>query len=217
MVTLTEPASGRRLAWAEIDELCAPADRGRHRPGPHPAHGHEREHRAGRLLVRRLLHEAGLSADAAVATRPEGRPYLPAHPGLCLSVSHSGTMVAAALADHPVGMDLQEPLPPSSALIRRCCAPDDAARLRALPERERAIQFAYIWTAQEACVKATGRGFADAPWNIPVPLGARAGRWRSWAWHHLTHPACPYPLCLAGPASEASSDSSDERTYRQNG
>ncbi|MGW0336313.1 4'-phosphopantetheinyl transferase family protein [Streptomyces sp. NPDC003011] len=111
-------------------------------------------------------------------------------------------MAAAALADHPVGIDLQEPLPPSSALIRRCCAPDDAARVCAMPARQRAVQFAYIWTAQEACVKATGRGFADAPWNIPVPLGARAGRWRNWAWRHLTHPACPYPLCLAGPASQ---------------
>ncbi|WP_420709147.1 4'-phosphopantetheinyl transferase family protein [Streptomyces sp. NRRL S-37] len=162
-----------------------------------------REHLAGRALARFLLNDLGVDLLAPLSTRATGQPHVPAHPCLSVSISHSGDTVAAAVADHPVGIDVQVPVPPSRALLRRCCSPSAATALRRLPRAEQARQFAYIWTAQEACSKAAGTGIAGAPWRIRVEAGAREGRWRDLTWRHLTGTASPYPICLAHPSRPA--------------
>ncbi|MER7899348.1 4'-phosphopantetheinyl transferase superfamily protein [Streptomyces sp. NPDC096046] len=156
-----------------------------------------REHLAGRALARFLLSDFGVDLLTPLSTRATGQPHVPAHPCLSVSISHSGDTVAAAVADHPVGIDVQVPMPPSRALLRRCCSSSAATALRRLPPAEQPRHFAYIWTAQEACSKAAGTGIAGAPWRIRVEVGAREGHWRGLTWRHLTGTASPYPMCLA--------------------
>ncbi|MEW2376557.1 4'-phosphopantetheinyl transferase superfamily protein [Micromonospora sp. NPDC047812] len=71
------------------------------------------------------------------------------------------------------------------ALLRRCCAPTVRAALDRLPGPARVREFAWIWTVQEACVKATGAGLGGRPWAIPVPSGRRTGRWADLRWVSL--------------------------------
>ncbi|MEU0163152.1 4'-phosphopantetheinyl transferase superfamily protein [Streptomyces sp. NPDC006261] len=157
-----------------------------------------REHLAGRALARTLLSKSlGLPSHTPLRSRTGGPPCVPGHPRLSVSISHSGDTVAAAVAHQPVGIDIQAPSPPSEGLLRRCCSPSAAAALRRLPPEERALHFAYLWTAQEACVKALGTGLAGAPWRIDVAPGAREGRWRRLTWRHLTDIGSPLPTCLA--------------------
>ena len=59
---------------------------------------------------------------------------------------------------------------------------DEADELDRLPERERAVEFAWVWTVQEACVKAEGTGLAGRPWRIEVPPRPRTGQWGGYRW-----------------------------------
>lgn len=143
------------------------------------------EHLAARTLLRGLLAEVA-AADEPIAARSTGQPYLPGRPDLAISLSHEAGHVAAALGvGIAIGIDVQVPVPVSSALLRRCCCPAVRAELEALPEATRDLEFAWIWTVQEACVKATGAGLTDRPWAIPVDRGQHEGEWRGHRWVSL--------------------------------
>ncbi|MFD8971501.1 4'-phosphopantetheinyl transferase family protein [Streptomyces sp. NPDC059593] len=151
------------------------------------------EYTAARTLLRALLRETGDDLRGGpVAARPGGRPYLPDRPDLGVSLSHSAGWVAAAVgADRDVGIDVQTPAPVAARLLRLCCSPEDADTLTALPEHSRRREFAWLFTVQEACVKALGTGLSGRPWTVPVRLGQRSG-----TWHHLhwTAPRTAQPV-----------------------
>ncbi|GIE90970.1 4'-phosphopantetheinyl transferase family protein [Actinoplanes regularis] len=146
------------------------------------------ERLAARTLLRLLLADrlGPPAADTPIAVRRTGQPYLPQWPGIGISLSHdAGTVAAAIGVGVAVGVDVQSPVPAPPALLRRCCTPASRAALDRLPEAARGGEFAWIWTVQEACVKATGSGLAGAPWSIPVPYRRRAGRWADVCWVSL--------------------------------
>jgi 4'-phosphopantetheinyl transferase len=157
------------------------------------------ERLAARALLRELLaREFGAAmAGSPIGCRPSGQPYLPRHPRVAVSLSHdSGYLAAAVAVGVEVGVDVQAPAPATEALIRRCCDRTAQLALAAMPEQERAAELARIWTVQEACVKATGSGFAGRPWTIPVPVGSHAGRWGEHRWRSYPG-ACPFPVSVA--------------------
>ncbi|MFC8845938.1 MULTISPECIES: 4'-phosphopantetheinyl transferase family protein [unclassified Micromonospora] len=146
-----------------------------------------REFLAGRALLRTLLAEVlPDAARARVVPGHNGKPYLPQWPLVGISVAHDGGAVAAAVArDRPVGVDVQ--LPPdrlADAVIRRCLR-GYAGQLTALPPDDRAREFAWVWTAQEACVKAAGTGLSGSPWAIDVPPRRTGGTWHDYRWISL--------------------------------
>ena len=156
------------------------------------------EYLACRALLRRLLTDT-VGSDAAGAelrARPGGQPYLAGHPDIGISVSHTGGTVAAAVgAGHPVGVDVQAPTALSAGLVARCCTPDVADALAALPPARRDVEFAAIWAVQEACVKAAGTGLSGAPWRIPVGYGQATGAWGAYRWRALRGPDVPPAAC----------------------
>jgi 4'-phosphopantetheinyl transferase len=146
-----------------------------------------RETLAVRGLLRAMLTE--LIPDAVAATlarRPHGQPMLADWPHLAVSLSHDGEAVAAAVAiRRRVGVDVQ--LPPNrvaDGMLRRCLR-QRADELAALPSPDRAREFAWVWSVQEACVKANGTGIAGRPWSIDVPVRPRSGHWRDLTWLSL--------------------------------
>ena len=161
------------------------------------------EHLAARVLLRRLLSEAvgGDAASSPLATRPGGQPFLAERPDVGVSLSHSDGWVAAAVhLCGVVGVDVQAPVRPSDRLIRRCCTPSARRALSVMTEPERDTEFAWIWSVQEACVKAEGLGVAGLPWTIAVQAGQRVGRLRDLRWRALRQ-TWPVPVsCAHGPA-----------------
>jgi 4'-phosphopantetheinyl transferase len=147
----------------------------------------QREFLAGRTLLRRLLADvAGHAAAERIEARSSGQPYLPGRPGLGISLSHTRDLVAAAVGvGCTVGVDVEAAAPVSRAMLRRCCTPEVLAMLDALPAAAAEVEFAWLWTAKEACVKAAGTGLAGAPWLIPVTPGERSGRWGPISWHSM--------------------------------
>ncbi|MEV6828464.1 4'-phosphopantetheinyl transferase superfamily protein [Amycolatopsis sp. NPDC051102] len=147
---------------------------------------------AGRHLLRRLLRRVRPDlADLPIRTDPAGKPRLApggeedlALPGI--TISHDGDQLAAAVCAHgDIGVDVQ--LPPArlaDSTVRRCLGAH-APVVAALPRARRAREFAWVWTVQEACVKADGTGLAGRPWAIDVPPGAVSGRWGRFTWLSL--------------------------------
>lgn len=161
------------------------------------------EHLASRALLRRLLAEAAGAGAARepLSARPSGQPHLPGRPDLAVSLSHADGWVAAAvhLRGGSVGVDVQPPVPFSAAFVGRCCSEEARARLAELRPDERDLEVAWIWSAQEACVKATGVGLAGRPWTIPVRPGQRCGRWSVVRWTGLRLRGQPPVSCAYGP------------------
>jgi 4'-phosphopantetheinyl transferase len=145
-----------------------------------------RQYLAARCLLRHLLAEAVADPGAGIAVRPSGQPYLAAHPGVGISLSHTDGVVAAAVAlGRQVGVDVQEPTSASPALVARCCTPSGRAVLGSMPPARRPAALARIWAVQEACVKAAGSGLLGRPWTIAVEPGQRLGRWSAYEWLSL--------------------------------
>ena len=92
-----------------------------------------------------------------------GKPRLPAHPDLDVSIAHAGEHVAVALACGPrVGVDVERLRDiDASALAQSTFARDEAAALAALPAVEREAAFLRLWTRKESIVKALGVGITD--------------------------------------------------------
>ena len=107
-------------------------------------------------LARRALSEGtGLApGKLAFGRTQEGKPYavgLDRH----FSLSHSGSLVLCAVADFPVGVDLQLWRPVSPSLTRRMA--------RAGYRGETEEDFFAWWVRQEAAGKLAGTGLSLAP------------------------------------------------------
>ena len=181
----TQDADTARATATPWDVKAAPAD----------PRWRRAEFLAGRGLLRTLLRAvAPEHAERDVVTEESGRPVLAGTRRIAVSVSHDGDRVAAGVGRcASLGVDLQ--VPPtelSDALIRRCVR----SPLSAAPVA-RALEFAWIWSVQEACVKASGQGLAGAPWLIDVEPGATSGRWGNYRWQALRQSAVPLSFAYA--------------------
>ncbi len=125
----------------------------------------QRHYRACRIGLRHLLgRRLGIDpADIGFEQGPYGKPRLAARhgSGLHFNLSHSGSVAWIALADAPVGIDLEQTdrsLPDRSALSRRVASIAEQAAMQAMPVEQRTDIFLLAWTRKEALLKAWGRG-----------------------------------------------------------
>jgi len=139
----------------------------------------------GRRLLQHLAATAFGTDRIAIGAEPSGRPILldPPKPAF-ISLTHSGQVVAAALARRPVGIDAEQlpRAPHHPRLVPRVCSPVEIDALDRLAPNERDEAFMRIWTRKEAYGKALGVGLDFRLRTVTVgPQGARVrgvtGRW----------------------------------------
>jgi len=139
----------------------------------------------GRLLLQHLAATAFGTDRIATGAEPSGRPILlnPPKPAF-VSVTHSGQIVAAAVAPPPVGIDGEQlpRAPHHPRLVPRVCSPAELDALDRLAPNERDEAFMRIWTRKEAYGKALGVGLDFPLRTVTVgPEGTRirgvTGRW----------------------------------------
>lgn len=113
--------------------------------------------------------------------------------GLYFNLSHSGSIAACAIADRPVGLDVQEPCGCREALTGRFFSPEEQAFLAASADKDR--DFCRIWSRKESYVKALGTG-------ISIPLGAFSVVGEhlplGYAFWDAEIEGCRFALCLPG-------------------
>ncbi|MGW6282351.1 4'-phosphopantetheinyl transferase family protein [Kribbella sp. NPDC055071] len=119
----------------------------------------------GVTMVRRLLAARFSLRPATVRldrTCPDcGKPHgKVSTDGVELSITHSGDLVGVALADVPVGIDVEkiDPALDVAALARVVLAPNEVQDLSRYDGLNKIRAFTTYWTRKEAVVKATGKG-----------------------------------------------------------
>jgi 4'-phosphopantetheinyl transferase len=162
---LSPPAAHRADLWICSERtLTAHADHLLHVLAP--AERHRAPMRAlGRGMLRILLGRY-LAIDPAalrISRRcpacggDHGRPTVS---GLTVSVSYASGIVAYAVAQVPIGVDVENMRAGMAwqAIARTCLPSRDAERLPRAPGHERPRWFLEAWTANEALAKALGVG-----------------------------------------------------------
>ncbi|MBW8313202.1 MAG: 4'-phosphopantetheinyl transferase superfamily protein [Rhizobium sp.] len=151
------PAMSAWLGGEERDRLATIAS------GPRRA-----QFLAGHVLARQLAVEfAGGEAEGwhfHVGAQQHRELLGPGGRRLCLSISHSQDQVAAAIAERPIGVDLElSPEPRDWAdLARRLFSPSTAAWVLGEGEAGRDRRFREAWALLEAQGKRSGDGVQRA-------------------------------------------------------
>ena len=129
-----------------------------------PAQGKRLSLAAGLLLRHALLDTVGIELkDVKVGFGEREKPYFIFDRHLEFNLSHSGDVVAVALADCPVGIDVEVKQDPGKGVAEHVFTKEELDAMHAAPDPER--YFTRLWTRKEAYVKCTGTG-------ISVPLTA---------------------------------------------
>ncbi len=124
---------------------------------------------AGRWLARQTVARWLDSPDlpcllvaptGACEVAPTGACEVPGSASVFVSISHHGGHVVCAVADVPVGVDIEGPRPRRDVLALAAMVQGDAqkAALARLPPAEREHAFLRDWTLKEAWLKARQQG-----------------------------------------------------------
>ena len=127
------------------------------------------------LLLAKAIHRMHpiYALPPKTASGPYGKPFLPDLPTFHFNLAHSGKWVVCAVADHPVGIDIEH-LPYMADVIdvaQRCFTPDEQRHLFALPKADQPSSFCKLWSLKESYMKATGLGFQLPPEQLDIQFG----------------------------------------------
>ena len=118
---------------------------------------------AGRVVLRHVLG-AHLDRDPAGIDIRLDSAGKPRHDDCEFSVSRSRRLVIVAVADDPVGLDIEAvPDPAVAAEALQLVHPRERAELDQLPGSEMAAEFARLWARKEAFLRAMSTGLARDP------------------------------------------------------
>jgi 4'-phosphopantetheinyl transferase len=103
---------------------------------------------------------------------PHGQPAVTLPDGLGIpprvSIAHAGSLVAVALSDDPVGVDLERSTAGNHALADILLTFREQAELGRLSFREHTQAITRWWVRKEATLKASGHGFELDPRELEV-------------------------------------------------
>ena len=105
-------------------------------------------HAAGRELLAALYREETGEALPPIAVGERGKPFFPAHPEVCFSLSHTNGAVLAGVSVAPVGVDIEFDRPVGRRTMERLAGTADRA------------EFLRWWVRREAAAKRDGAGVA---------------------------------------------------------
>lgn len=149
-----DPAPWHEAAWA----LLSPEERSAMEAMRQPGQMQARTIAHG--ILRMLLGARLERPPAALAfgTGPFGKPCLRDTPGPQFSLAWREGLVAIAVADHPVGIDIETaaPLSDMDAVAAWLFSKTEAEALALAPPQDRLALFLRIWTRKEAACKAAG-------------------------------------------------------------
>lgn len=112
---------------------------------------------AAGLLLETVLMDKGYSPDL-IEQEPGGRLYLPGVNDFYFSLSHSGEYAVCAIADRPVGVDIQKRRETKINLARRFFQSTEADHIEEQPSEKKEDLFFRYWTGKESYLKLTGKG-----------------------------------------------------------
>jgi 4'-phosphopantetheinyl transferase len=119
-----------------------------------------------RQILSRYLDQSPQEIEISVGS--QGKPQVA---GLEFNLSHSGDLVAYAVSDRPVGIDIECVRSIDlSGIIQRFFTPSEFAAWQKLPPADREIAFFQTWTIKEAYLKAIGTGLHTPLSEVEVSI-----------------------------------------------
>lgn len=124
---------------------------------------------ASEYLLRRCLEERGITPDGKlnITTNENGKPYLK-DIQVFFNVSHSGIIVACALSDCDIGLDVQKRSPYNPALADKYFSKAELGCIERSDDKEGA--FTLLWASKESYIKAMGSTLAQELRNTVIDL-----------------------------------------------
>lgn len=118
----------------------------------------------GELLMRYcLVRYAGIPNELVDFSYGEkGKPLLPQYSNVFFNMSHSGNLVACALADAEIGIDIEHFRRVNIRVAERFFSEAEIADLLSLDENARNDYFFTLWTIKESFLKAIGSGLSKS-------------------------------------------------------
>lgn len=118
------------------------------------------------FLLKDALKECGVDYENACFKEDEqGKPYMEGEDSIHFNLSHAENYVAVAVADHPIGVDVEsishlgkEPLTMVNRLSKRVLSETEKEVFQKIEEGEKVQEFCRIWTGKEAYTKWNGKG-----------------------------------------------------------
>ncbi len=114
---------------------------------------------AAELLFQRSVHRHCREVPTPVSrdTDKNGKPYLLGRPDFHFNLSHSGVWAVCAVADNPVGVDIQQTRPISLKIAKRF-TPEEQYQIENAMGDDKAELVFNLWVQKEAFLKCTGEG-----------------------------------------------------------
>lgn len=148
-----------------------------------------RQFLAGHWLARVLAAQAcgGEPGQWRLETAADPRPRLhcSSRPGLWASISHSGLDVAAGVAHHALGVDLEQSSRERDlvALAHFVLAPEEARQVAELtPGAAQRTCFHRLWTLKEAHAKRSGEGLQPSQARRMAARSCSDAQAEAWHW-----------------------------------
>jgi 4'-phosphopantetheinyl transferase len=106
--------------------------------------------------------------EIQISTGLQGKPQVV---GLEFNLSHSGDLVAYAISDRPVGIDIERIRSMDlSGIIQRFFTPSEFVAWQKLPPADQELAFFQTWTVKEAYLKAIGTGLHTPLSEVEVSM-----------------------------------------------
>ena len=110
------------------------------------------------LLQEGLMRDYGVAGEIRFSFNRYGKPFLADHPEIHFNLSHCRKGVACAIADSPVGIDIEEILY-DNAVARYILSEEEYREVTT--SNNKAESFTKKWTEKESYLKMLGCGLLD--------------------------------------------------------
>lgn len=172
-----------------------------------PVQKRRREFLLGRAALRTLLADRLRTDPQHVPLRIAEHGALEV-PGTAyhVSLTHAENRAVAALAERPVGIDLERVAARDASVTEFLLHPSERALLDTLPLSEDAA-FTLCWTLKEAVLKALGTGLRRSPKKLRLEIDAEeqtatVRAWNGSAWQAAFEERNGFFLSVAWPAPQ---------------
>lgn len=108
------------------------------------------------LLQQVLREEYGIEGDIEFEYNEHGKPSLKNHPEIFFNISHCKAVVACAVGNEPIGIDVEMRGRYKEPLARHVLSEEEFARVQASDDMD--LEFTKYWTQKEALLKLIGTG-----------------------------------------------------------
>lgn len=118
---------------------------------------------AAEMLLMEAFEKLNISYDGEISEGEHGKPFLANNKNVFFSISHSGNRVMCAIADSPVGCDIEQTGRVSYKVAKRFFSEGELEVIESLEgEEAKAVMRTKLWCLKESFGKLKGGGLSDA-------------------------------------------------------